>query len=131
VAHLALGNRGRAETAGAPEIPNFPEPVDAVLMLDIIHFLSDADLSLTLERLRDRLREGGGLMIRAVVPPESGDYSRTWKFEALKLKLSGITPHYRPAEAIHEMIVRAGFRLTFTGPSGGNPESIWFAAIRE
>ncbi len=130
VANLALGNRGRAEAAGAPEIPDLPESADAALMLDMIHFLTDEALSLTLERLADRLRDGGGLIIRAVVPPETGEYSRTWKFEAFKMRLLGVTPHYRRIDTLQGMITRGRFRITFTRLSGGNPESVWFAAVR-
>jgi SAM-dependent methyltransferase len=130
VAKLALGERGRIQYGYAPEIPELPEPMDAVFILDIIHFLSDPQLERTLTELARRMRPHGKLVIRAVIPPANGNYSWTWRFEALKMKIGEISPTFRPSGKISRMIEMAGFCLEYTGLSGGNVESSWFLARR-
>ncbi len=128
VASLALGDRGRIQYGYAPEIPALDEPMDAVFVLDIIHFLTDDGLEKTLAKLARRLRSDGTLIVRAVVPPSNGNYSKTWRLEALKMKIAGVSPTFRTAERIGEMIEAAGFRIEFTGLSGNNEESVWFVS---
>lgn len=128
VAALAWGDQGHARCDYAPEMSALPARADAALMLDIIHFLTDEALASTLTGLGERLRPGGTLIVRAVIPPDNGNYSRTWRFEALKLRLSGASVCYRPADKILAMIVAQGFRVDFSAPSGGNRESVWFVA---
>ena len=130
VAELALGERGRIQYGYAPEIPELPEPMDAVFILDIIHFLTDRELERTLAELARRMRSHGRLVVRAVIPPVDGKYSRTWRLEALKMKIAGVSPAFRSVEKISRMIEEAGFRLEYTELSGGNVESSWFIAKR-
>ncbi len=130
VATLALGERGRIQCGHAPEIPELPEPMDAVFILDIIHFLTDSELERTLAELALRMRPHGRLVVRAVIPPADGKYSRTWHFEAVKMKIAGVSPTFRPIDKISRTIEGAGFRLEYSGPSGGNVESSWFVAER-
>jgi uncharacterized protein len=128
VAGRVLGNRGRATSGAAPELPRLSEPADLVAILDILHFLDDGSVVRTLEETKDRLRPGGILAIRSVVPPPDGRHSRTWRWEGAKLRFRGISAHYRSPERIAEMLASAGFSLEHSGPSGGNPESSWFVA---
>jgi len=71
VASRAFGERGEVFGAGAPdfEVARLPGRVDAVFILDVIHFLSESALALTLRRIRARLNEGGHLFLRAPMPP--------------------------------------------------------------
>ena len=128
VADRVLGNRGTAEVGAAPELPAAPAPLDIATILDILHFLDDAGMAKTLEELARRLRPGGLLVIRSVVPPPDGRYSRTWRWEGAKLRLQGISAHYRPPEKIIESLTAEGFSVIHSQPSGGNPESSWFIA---
>ncbi|WP_373499587.1 methyltransferase domain-containing protein [Desulfococcus sp.] len=128
VAALAWGDRGEARIGHAPELPDLPARADAALLLDIIHFLDDDALNATLEGLALRLRTGGRMIVRAVIPPVNGDYSRMWRFEAFKLRIAGLHPCYRPLDPLLEMIAGQGFRVDFSGPSGGNRESVWIVA---
>ena len=130
VANRVFGDRGKAFCAAAPDIPKTPEKPDAAFLLDIIHFLDDSALALTLERLREAMHPEGVLIIRAIVPPEKGKYSRWWKIDALRMRLSGITAYHRPVSAIEEMLRAAGFTLEQTMLSGGNQESVWLIASR-
>ncbi len=128
IAALALGERGMIQYGCAPEIPAYANPMDAVFMLDIVHFLTDEGLERTLEKLARRLRPGGKLIVRAVVPSPNGNFSKTWRLESLKMKIAGVAPTFRTAERIGEMIGNARFTVEFTGLSGNNEESVWFVS---
>jgi predicted exporter/SAM-dependent methyltransferase len=126
IAKLATVDRGQIAVGCAPEIPLLPGQIDLILMLDIIHYLSDDELSLTLQRVADRIKKNGILVIRAVVPPLTGSGSWRWQLEALQTRLSGTSIGFRSVETIASMITRAGFQIDFSGLSGGNRESVWF-----
>jgi SAM-dependent methyltransferase len=129
VADAALGQSGTAADGGAPDIdqPGFPDRFDAVLLLDVIHYLPDAALHLTLKRVYDKLKGDGRLVIRAVIPP-SKEGSWLWRLDTVKRRLTGAAAWYRPAGRIREMALTAGFRIEDPVVSGGNPESVWFVA---
>jgi predicted exporter len=127
VASMALGGRGVIGCSRAPDVPTIPEPADAAIMLDMIHFLKDDELRLTLKRLHKNLRHDGSLIIRAVIPPQNSG-SWIWRFQAIKLKFSRTPAYYRSADRIKRMIIRAGFKSELTAPSGSNEESAWFIA---
>ena len=127
VASMAIGGRGVIECGSAPDVPTPLEPADAAIMLDIIHFLNDDDLGMTLKRLHKNLRHEGSLVVRAVIPPQKSS-SWMWKFQAMKLKMFRSPTYYRSAEMINEMIVKAGFTCELTEPLKSNEESAWFIA---
>ncbi|MCP3955512.1 MAG: methyltransferase domain-containing protein, partial [Desulfobacterales bacterium] len=128
VAALAFGHRGTVTCAAAPDIPPAPEAADAAFLLDIIHFLDDSALNLTLARLRKALHSNAALIIRAVIPPPDGNYSRLWKLDALRMKLTGVQAHHRTTDAIRAMVEGAGFQIRQIEQSGNNIESTWFIA---
>jgi SAM-dependent methyltransferase len=130
VAGFVFGERGRATCDLAPNIPAAPHPADAALLLDMIHFLDDAGLRLTLERLHAALDTGAALIIRAVVPQRDGRASLLWKIDALRMKINGIPAFHRPVDAITRMLAETGFHLRHESLSGGNPESVWIVAER-
>lgn len=127
VAALVFGDRGRAVCDLAPNIPAAREPADAALLLDMIHFLDDDGLKLTLRRLHGALDDAATLILRAVVPPP-GRTSLHWKLDALRMKLKRIPAFHRPVNAITAMIAESGFQVRQTALSGGNPESVWIIA---
>jgi SAM-dependent methyltransferase len=124
-----FGSRGRAVVGSAPEFeaPGLPDRFDAVFVLDVIHFISDSALDLTLQKIRGKLGEGGHLVIRAIIPPKDGG-SWPWKFAQIRRALTGAYACYRPVEKIREMIERSGFEVEKSQMSGGNPELYWFIA---
>ena len=128
VAGRVFGERGEVACAAAPEIPAATGKADAAFLLDIIHFLDDPALALTLGRLREEMLPEAMLIIRAVVPPEKGKPTLRWKIDALRMRLSGIKAHHRPVSAIEEMLQVAGFTPEKTMLSGGNQELVWLIA---
>ncbi len=124
-ASMAIGERGIVQCGNAPDVPSPPEPADAAIILDVIHFLDDDDLRVTLERLRANLRYGGDLVIRAVIPPQKGG-SWMWKIQTIKMSLSNTPAYFRSVEKINAMIVHAGFACEPVRPIQSNGESVWF-----
>ena len=127
VASMALGKRGLVKQDAAPHVPAVPAPADAAVMLDMIHYLSDDALALTLKRLRMNLGHGGRLLIR-VAAPSKGHRSWLWKVEALRSRLSKTHLYYRPVGKMVEMLAGAGFQVTLNTPSGSRGESVWVMA---
>ncbi len=127
IASMAIGKRGEVKRSSAPDVPEVPELCDTAIMLDVIHFLTNDELKLTLKRLYKNLRHQGRLVVRAVIPPKkSGSWS--WKFQAVTLKISRTPVCYRSVDKIRTMIIEEGFQSEFIGPSGSNNESVWFIA---
>jgi len=129
VAARVVGERGKMTTEGAPNIPVVSRPVDLAIMLDMIHFLNHDKLKLTFERLYDRIRPGGHLILRAAVPPQ-GPTSRAWRLENFRYTLNHIRPSFRPAENIRAMLNQAHFQVEQIEPSGTAGELVWFIASK-
>jgi trans-aconitate methyltransferase len=127
VAQRVFGERGKLTCAAAPEMPPAPELADAALLLDILHFLNDTALRLTLARLRNALHSGAVLIIRAVVYPP-GETSWLWKIDAFRMRLAHVQAHHRSVAEMKERIREAGFQVQETSFSGGNRESVWLIA---
>lgn len=128
VAALAFGERGEVRVGRAPEIPDIPAPAETALMLDIIHLLSDREISETLARLSRALAPGGRgrLILRATIP--SGKRF-PWKrrIEELRLHLARRSPFYRTEEMIIDLIREAGFSMPLMERISGC-EEVWFIA---
>lgn len=130
VAARVAGMRASMTAGSAPDIPAVSQPADLVMMLDIVHYLSDDALRLTFKNLCDRLKGGGQLIIRASIPPTR----RTpwvWWLENFKLKLNQTPSYYRSAETLQTMLVETDFIVDQTKPSGANGELVWFVAAKE
>jgi predicted exporter len=127
VASRVVGERGEITQGAAPQIPIAPGPADGAIMLDMIHYLSDDALNLTLKRLHMNLLRGGCLLIRVAIPTGQ-HHSWLWKLEILKSRLSRLSLHYRPIEKLLEMLAKAGFEVKENTPSGSKGESVWLVA---
>ncbi len=125
----ALGERGRLFKAGAPDFESvgLPDQLDAVFALDMVHFLSDADLEITLRRIRARLTDGGSLLLRAPMRP-AGFGSFLWNLDKLFRRISDVIAYFRSVEEIRAAIEKAGFRISRVQMSGENQELYWFIA---
>jgi hypothetical protein len=97
------------------------------MVLDVIHFIPDAALVVTLERIRGMLADGGLLIIRSIVRPTDGG-SFWWRAAALRRALTGARAFHRTHEEIRRALQSAGFEAKFSSISGGNAELWWFGA---
>jgi uncharacterized protein len=125
VAARATGERGKIQCGNAPDVPVPPVPADAAVILDVIHFLDDDSLMLTLESIRANLNLGGMLVVRAVMPPGE-KASWMWRIEAMKRRLCRSKSYFRPAEQIQEIMTHAGFACRMEKALHPHPESGWF-----
>ena len=127
VASRAIGDRGAIIQGSAPDIPDVPVPADVAVMLDMIHYLTDDDLKLTLQKLRESLRPEGRLIIRVTIPlQETVPWYR--QIEKISLKIKGIRSYYRDADEIEKLVSQAGFKISKIQPSAPDREETWFMA---
>jgi predicted exporter/SAM-dependent methyltransferase len=108
VASRAAGERGRMIVGAAPDLPEVATPVDAILLVDMSHYLDDRQLAATLERGCRLLAPGGILIIRFVVRPR-GKRSIPWYLEDYRVRLAGGHPWYRSPEDLNRLMTAAGF----------------------
>jgi 2-polyprenyl-3-methyl-5-hydroxy-6-metoxy-1,4-benzoquinol methylase len=129
-AAIAFGECGEAFCAGAPDfvMPGFPERFDAVFCLDVIHFLPDEALALTLGRIRERLDDGGILVLRAPMLAE-GVGSVSWNIDRIRRGLTGAYACYRTGEQVSDAIANAGFTISQSPISGTSSELRWFIGV--
>jgi predicted exporter/trans-aconitate methyltransferase len=129
IASRALGQRGVMVVGRAPDVPRMPHPADAAVMLDMLHYLKDDDLGLTLRRLADRLRDNGRLIIRTVIMPNARQ-SLFWWLENLKNKMKRIPAYYRSLDEISTILAQTDFIVEHTEPSGSKGDLYWFILNR-
>ena len=127
VAAMAVGDRGLIAEGQAPEVPAAGGLVDLSTMIDMVHFLTDADFAETLGRLRERTRDDGVLIIRASLLPKR---RRPWSFwfQNLILQLTRVPAYYRPIHQLQSMVVQSGFQVEQTLASGRDEELVWLVA---
>jgi SAM-dependent methyltransferase len=129
IASRALGQRGVIVHGRAPDVPRIPHLADAAVMLDMLHYLKDDDLGLTLWRLSDRLCDNGLLIIRAVIMPNARQ-SLFWWLEILKNKIRRIPAYYRSFDEISTILAQADFTIEHTEQSGPKGDLFWFVLSR-
>ncbi len=130
VAARAFGDRGSAAVGRAPDLPAAsPDRVDAALMLDMIHLISDDELNLTLQRLHDKIAPEGRLILRATVPSRK---PVPWlrRIEEWRLKALKVTPHFRSSEGVTALLSGAGFAVELIEPTALGREETWFVCRR-
>ena len=127
VAAMAVGDRGFIAQGQAPAIPEVGDHADLSTMIDMVHFLTDEDFTETLDRLRERTRDGGRLIIRASLLPKRR-LPWSWWCQNLILQWSRIPAYYRPVHQLQGMVVQAGFQMEHTLASGCDEELVWLVA---
>ena len=129
VAAMALGDNGTVVCGRAPDLPPAPEGADGAFMLDMMHFLSDPQLTLTLQRLHARLAPGALLTIRAIMVPQRR-MAWCWWMDGLRNKLNGVETHWRSAEKIESLLTQCGFQVSHMAPSGAKGDMLWVCAVK-
>jgi uncharacterized protein len=122
----ALGSRGTVEPGKAPDLPEFDGSADAVMAIDMIHYLDDDELALLLERARKKIAPKGILVIRGTVPSASGSHTLLRLIEMAWIRLKGLPMHYRGDEEIVSIIEGQGFAVTVMNSTKMNREEKWF-----
>ncbi|MBI5553034.1 MAG: MMPL family transporter [Desulfobacterales bacterium] len=129
VSSQALGADGTVVRGAAPDLPPISQEADGAFMLDMLHYLNDDHLALTLVRLHGHLKAGAPLVIRAVMWPTR---PRPWSFwlDQLKNRRHGLPTWFRSLEALQALLTAKGFTVEKTAPSGTNGELLWLCARR-
>lgn len=124
VAAWALGGRGTVERGRAPDLPCFPGRADAVIAIDMIHYLGDDDLALLLGRAGEKMSPKGVLVMRGTVP--SGRQTVLRMIERLWVRMRGLTARYRTAEEVARIMEGQGFDVTVRDSIDASREEKWF-----
>lgn len=130
VANRAIGGRGYAQVGLAPDLPNVAGSVDYVLMLDMVHLITDEEFALVLRRIYDKLENGGTLLIRATVPSARKVPWKRW-MEAARLKITGLKERFRLDNEIAGLMSAAGFNVQIHASPAAGVEEKWFVGIRK
>ncbi len=127
LAARALGEDCRVLHGSAQDLPADPREVNAVLLLDVGHYLPDVDLDRLLGELRLRLATSGGPLVMRITIP--ADRSRPWRRlkEALRLRLARPRHVLRPPSRLRAMLEQNGFRLKVVEDEGR--DVCWFVAV--
>ncbi len=126
VATRILGKQGEVLTCTAQDLPLENKKADAILLLDILHYLSDQELLKFLDRSRPVLRPEGRLIIRATVPREG--FSLLRFVEETKLRFKEVKYHFREREQCIRILKDAGFKEELVERTIPHREEIWFIA---
>jgi SAM-dependent methyltransferase len=124
VAAQVLGHKGRVLPCGAMDLPLENEKADAVLCLDMLHYLSDQELGEFLVRIRSVLSLEGKLIIRVTIPKPGFHFFRS--VEWMKLKVKGIPYYCRGTGELSRIIEQKGFHLDLVELSAPKREEVWF-----
>jgi uncharacterized protein len=130
IANRVVGGRGYVQVGRAPDLPEVEGPVDHVMMLDMLHLITDEELQLALRRIYDKLEEGGTLLIRATVPSARKVPWKRW-IEATRLKLTGMQQRFRREDEIAGFMSAAGFDVKIHSSPTTGVEEKWFVGIKK
>ena len=125
IAKRIAGPNGLVQQGSSPDLPEFEEQADLVLMLDMAHYLSDDQLRRTLIHLKQKMRPNGRLILRTTVPSAAHPpvYRRV---ETFTLKIAGRPAYYRSVDQMKELLTRGGFAVAQAQASGQGREEYWF-----
>jgi predicted exporter/ubiquinone/menaquinone biosynthesis C-methylase UbiE len=125
IASRVIGNRGRIEVGRAPDLPEVDGAVDYVLMLDMLHLISDKEVQIAFQRIYQKLSTEGTLLVRATILSDKRSPLKRW-IETVRLKITHTPNRFRSAKEIADFMSAAGFDVAFhTSPTNGTEEK-WF-----
>lgn len=124
VAGRVLAGRGRVIPCGAMDLPLKDEKADAVLCLDMVHYLSDQELQEFLGRVQSVLSPEGKLVIRVTIPNPGFHFYRS--VELMKLWLKGTPTYYRGTGQLSRIVEQMGFHIDLVEVTAPKREETWF-----
>jgi SAM-dependent methyltransferase len=126
VAEKVIGKKGKVHPCRGMDLPLENERADAVLLLDVLHYLSDQELMEFLGRVRPVLHGGGYLIIRVTIP---GKGFHLFRFvEVLRLRFKGGRHYFRRVDQSIRILEDAGFKVELVEVSAPRREETWFIA---
>ncbi|MGV8057135.1 MAG: methyltransferase domain-containing protein [Smithellaceae bacterium] len=125
IANRVVGSRGCVEVGRAPDLPQVDGEVDTVIMLDMLHLITDQELQLVLQRIYEKLEAGGTLLIRATILSGRKIPWKRW-LETVRMKMMRIENHFRQEKEIAGFLKQTGFSVTVEESSTAGVEEKWF-----
>jgi predicted exporter len=126
IASRVIGSRGRVEVGRAPDLPQVEGLVDHVIMLDMLHLISDREVQICFQRIHEKLSAEGILLIRATVPSDRRNPWKRW-IEITRLKIAGASNRFRGEKEIVDFMKEAGFDVAVHVSPQKAIEEKWFA----
>jgi uncharacterized protein len=108
VAAWAIGDRGSVLDCDLLALPESIPQADAVLLIDVAHYLSDSALGELCRLVTRRLVPGGLFLLRDTVPSTR---LLPWerRLEGWRLTRRGVLPRFRSAEALVSELRNSGY----------------------
>jgi uncharacterized protein len=126
IASRVIGNRGRADVGRAPDLPEVDGEVNYVLMLDMLHLISDQDVQIAFQRIHAKLSEDGTLLVRATIPSNKRNPWKRW-VETVRLRITDMPNRFRSEKEIVDFMEEAGFAVSVFASDTEGIEEKWFA----
>ena len=102
IASRVIGNRGSVVVGRAPDLPEIEGLVDYVLMLDMLHLISDKEVQIVFQRIYGKMETGGTLLVRATIPSDKRNPWKRW-IEIARLKITRAPNRFRGEKEIVEI----------------------------
>jgi cyclopropane fatty-acyl-phospholipid synthase-like methyltransferase len=125
IASHAIGERGRVEAGRAPDLPEVDSAVDYVLMLDMLHLISDQEIQIAFQRIYQKLSTEGTLLVRATIPSDKRNPWKRWIATA-RLKITHAPSRFRDEKEIVDFMEKAGFAVSVSASDTPGIEEKWF-----
>ncbi len=129
IASAVIAERGKVEAGGAPDLPSVAGEVDYVIMLDMLHLISNEELQTVLRRIYKKLEAGGTLLIRATVPSGIKVPWKRW-IESFRLRRSQTPERFRSEDEITTFLTEAGYDVTVSTSPAAGVEEKWFVGSK-
>jgi cyclopropane fatty-acyl-phospholipid synthase-like methyltransferase len=126
IAARVLGNSAKVLQVGANDLPLTEKRANAVLLLDMLHYLSEKDIEDLLSKLRGMLIKPKQLIIRVTLLSEKISFQRL--VETNKMRFKKKRPYFRTEEEIIGILNRTGFKVVLVEPTAPAREETWFIA---
>jgi predicted exporter/SAM-dependent methyltransferase len=129
VAGLVTGSRARVVRSWAPDLPELTQPMDLILLLDMLHYIDDTVAGQLLENCFQAGKSGTVLVARYSVCA-SERRSWLWYLEESRIRMAGTGSWFRTPEEVAELFGSTGFSLEINRVTNNNPELFWLRAKR-
>lgn len=126
VAARILASRGEVVPCRAQEFPLENTKADAVLCLDMLHYLSERELREFLGQIQSVLPPEGRLIIRVTIPGKGFRLFRL--IEVTKLRWRRVKYYFRGVAEYRRLLQEAGFQLELVELAAPGSEENWFIA---
>ncbi len=130
------GNSSKADEtvqvhiASAQQLPEMLHSFDVIMLLDMLHYLDDAEVATLFLNLEKLLQTQGRILLRVTLP---GDKRFPWErwLEAGRLKLQRKPSYFRDLDALQTIIEQSDFRIVKQQVSQVGREETWMILERK